>query len=119
MTTPAGQLIPQQAAARGPGPSSVTVSLHPRGRLSIGAIAAPASLPPRLPLPFQRSRGRAPRVRCLIVSRIRRLVFDFSEIDRLRFSQIAAGIKHAIDLGAVLGPLLNLVEIAVVRNQRL
>jgi hypothetical protein len=36
-----------------------------------------------------------------------------------RLVQVAAGKEHTIDLGAVLGPLLDLVEVAVVRDQRL
>jgi hypothetical protein len=37
----------------------------------------------------------------------------------LSLIEIAAGIEHAIALSAVLGPLLDFVVIAVVRNQRL
>ena len=37
---------------------------------------------------------------------------------RLRLIQIAPRIQHVIDLRAVLGPLLDLVEIAMVRDQR-
>ena len=39
--------------------------------------------------------------------------------DLSRLVQIAAGIEHALDLAAILGPLLDLVVIAVVRDQRL
>ena len=44
-------------------------------------------------------------------------------IDRLRedlprLVQAAAGIEHVVDLGPVLGPFFDLVEVAVVRNQR-
>jgi hypothetical protein len=30
-------------------------------------------------------------------------------------NQVAAGIEHAVDLGTVLGPLFDFVEVAVVR----
>jgi len=33
--------------------------------------------------------------------------------------EIIAGVKEALDLRAVLGPLLNLVEIAIVREERI
>ena len=39
--------------------------------------------------------------------------------DLLRLVHVAAGIEHVVELGAVLGPLLDLVEIAVAREQRL
>jgi hypothetical protein len=32
--------------------------------------------------------------------------------------QIIAGVEHALDLRAILGPLFNLVEIAIVRQER-
>jgi hypothetical protein len=34
----------------------------------------------------------------------------------LRGTEVAAGIQHVIDLSAVLDPLLDLVEVAVVRD---
>jgi hypothetical protein len=37
--------------------------------------------------------------------------------DLPRLVQAAAGIEHALDLGAILGPLLDLVEVAVVRDE--
>ena len=46
-------------------------------------------------------------------------MLDRRREDRLRLIQVAPGIEHVVDLGAVLGPLLDLVEIAVVRDQRL
>jgi hypothetical protein len=36
-----------------------------------------------------------------------------------RFFEIIAGIEHPVDLAAVVGPLLDLVVIAMVRYQRL
>jgi hypothetical protein len=36
--------------------------------------------------------------------------------DLSRFVQVAAGIEHVVDLGAVLGPFLDLVEVALVRD---
>ena len=36
--------------------------------------------------------------------------------DVARLFQIATGIEHVVDFGPVLGPLLDLVEVAVVRN---
>jgi hypothetical protein len=39
--------------------------------------------------------------------------------DLSRLIQIAACVEHALDPGAVLGSFLDLVEVAVVRNQRL
>jgi hypothetical protein len=39
--------------------------------------------------------------------------------DLPRLVEVAAGEQHPIDLGPVLGPFLDLVEIAAVRNQRL
>jgi hypothetical protein len=39
--------------------------------------------------------------------------------DLPRFVQIAARIEQVVDLGSVLGPLLDLVEVAMVRNQRI
>ena len=44
-------------------------------------------------------------------------------LDRLRedlprLVQAATGVEHMVDLGPVLGPLVDLVEIAVVRDQR-
>jgi hypothetical protein len=33
--------------------------------------------------------------------------------------KVAAGVQHPIDLGPIFGPLLDLVEIAVIRNQRI
>jgi hypothetical protein len=44
-------------------------------------------------------------------------------LDRLleylsRFVEIVAGIEHALDMLVVLGPLLDLVVIAIVRNER-
>jgi len=43
-------------------------------------------------------------------------------VDRLRedlsrLVQVAAGIEHVVDLGPVLGPLLDLVVVAVVRGR--
>jgi hypothetical protein len=38
--------------------------------------------------------------------------------DLPRLVEVAAGIEHSLDLGAVLGPLLDLL-VAVVSNQRL
>src|SRR5262249_49851561 len=38
--------------------------------------------------------------------------------DLPRFVQVAAGEQQPIDLGPIFGPLLDLVEIAVIRNQR-
>ena len=43
-------------------------------------------------------------------------------VDRLRedlsrLVQVAAGIKHVVDLGPVLGPLFDLIEVAVVRDK--
>ena len=38
--------------------------------------------------------------------------------DFLRLAKIIAGIEQAIDFHAVAGPLLDLVEIAMVRDQR-
>src|SRR5690348_10048544 len=45
-------------------------------------------------------------------------------VDRLgedlsRLVQAAPGIEHMINLGPVFGPFLDLVEVAVVRNQRI
>ena len=45
-------------------------------------------------------------------------------LDRLsedlpRLVQLTAGIEHVVDLGPVLGPLLDLVEVAVVRDERI
>jgi hypothetical protein len=34
------------------------------------------------------------------------------------FGEIVAGVEHAVDLGAILRPLLNLVEVALVRLER-
>jgi hypothetical protein len=39
--------------------------------------------------------------------------------DLPRLVEVAAGTEHVVDLGAVLGPFLDLVEITVVRDQRL
>ena len=36
--------------------------------------------------------------------------------DLSRFVQVAAGIEHVVDLGAVLGPFFDLVEVAMVRD---
>ena len=46
-------------------------------------------------------------------------MLDRRHEDRLRLIQVAPGIEHVVDLGAVLGPLLDLVKVAVVRDQRL
>ena len=43
-------------------------------------------------------------------------MFDRRHEDRLRLIQVAAGMQHVVDLRAVFGPLLDLVEIAVVRD---
>lgn len=37
---------------------------------------------------------------------------------RLRLLEIAAGVQEAIDLRAILGPLFNLVKVAIVRIER-
>jgi hypothetical protein len=39
--------------------------------------------------------------------------------DLPRLVQLTAGIEHVVDLGPVLGPLLDLVEVAVVRDDRI
>ena len=39
--------------------------------------------------------------------------------DLLRLIEFAAGVQHMIDLGAILGPFFDLVEVAVVRDQRI
>ena len=39
--------------------------------------------------------------------------------DLPRIVKAAAGIEHALDVGAIFGPLLDLVEVAVVRDQRI
>ena len=39
--------------------------------------------------------------------------------DRLRLIEVAPGIQHVVDPGAVLGPLLDFLEVAVVRDQRI
>ena len=39
--------------------------------------------------------------------------------DLPRLVEVAAGVEHALDPGAVLGPLVDLVVVAVVRKQRL
>jgi hypothetical protein len=36
-----------------------------------------------------------------------------------RLIQVASGVEHVVDLGTVLGPLFDLVEVARVRDQRL
>ena len=45
-------------------------------------------------------------------------VLDFGEINRLRFSQVAASVEHALE-PAFLNLLLDLVVVAMVRQQRL
>jgi hypothetical protein len=47
-----------------------------------------------------------------------RPVLDGVDKDFLRFAKIIAGMKQAIDSHAVPRPLLDLVEVADVRNQR-
>ena len=37
----------------------------------------------------------------------------------LRLFKAAAGVEHALDFHAVFGPLLNLIEIAIVRAERI
>jgi len=44
---------------------------------------------------------------------------DRSGEDLPRLFKVATGVQHPIDLGPIFGPLLDLVEIAVVRNQRI
>ena len=38
--------------------------------------------------------------------------------DLPRLVQAATGIEHVVDLGSVLRPLLDLIEVAVVRDER-
>ena len=42
-------------------------------------------------------------------------MLDCSRKDLPRIIEVAAGMEHAVDLGAVLRPLLDLVKVAVVR----
>jgi hypothetical protein len=46
-------------------------------------------------------------------------VLDGLGEDRARLVEIVAGIKHAVDLGAIACPLLDLIEVAVVRTERI
>ena len=44
-------------------------------------------------------------------------MLDRRREDLARLVEIVAGVQHVVDLGAVLGPFLDLIEIAVVRDQ--
>jgi hypothetical protein len=72
------------------------LALHPPPR-------APSSLDDLRTLP-----DRQPNARPMVDGRGK---------DLPRLVQAAAGIEHVVDLDTVLGPLLDFVEIAVVRNQ--
>jgi hypothetical protein len=48
-----------------------------------------------------------------------RSMLDRRREDFSRLVEIAPGIEHVVHLGTVLGPFLNLVEVAVVRNRRI
>jgi hypothetical protein len=48
-----------------------------------------------------------------------RPVFDCYIEQLTSLVEIVAGVKHALDLRAVLGPLFELVEIAIVRIERI
>ena len=59
------------------------------------------------------------RVRCRIVSLMRGLCLTALANSSCAFFKAAAGVEHALDFHAVFGPLLNLIEIAIVRAERI
>ena len=46
-------------------------------------------------------------------------MLDCSGEDLPCLIQVAAGVQYPINLGPIFGPLLDLVEIAVIRNERI
>src|ERR1700691_4953002 len=58
------------------------------------------------------------RIRCRVVSLIPGRCFMALANTSRGLVEIVAGIKQALDLRAVLGPLFDLVEVAIVRAQR-
>ena len=57
------------------------------------------------------------RVRCLIVSLIRGRCLTASANSSRALSRLLPVVRHAFDIRAVLGPVFELVEVAIVREQ--